>query len=506
MGAEVSRFTPSRARSEGPVERARSLLPVATTLLLMAAWWLSLVVLWRTPLVNLTPAKLLIVAALPLLVVGRVWVLVHRGDRWILGLVAAFVGWFILTALLRGSTYDLKLAGGFVVYFGGPFAIAYAASRARPGPAAIALIAAALVGLGITFVGVVLERVTHVAPGVNDPFAPLWGFVRPQDTVSDLGAGPPPLHTPSGDRAIVRVSSWFAQANYLAYFIVLVAGAAATGLLLALKLGRRRLAIVLALAMAACSVTIVWTYSRAGVVGVVAVVTAVVGLDLLRNRSTWRIGSVFVQRAAPLALVGGVLFVTLLADTVGLRRFVPLVTGPIVIPVGQPPSIERSAAEASAIRLAMQAAAIDVTTADPRAFFLGPGQEAFNQAVHDPTSDLYVEDATGVLDPNSLWLSLGISGGLIAAALLALVLAIAWIRLLLASRRVQAGPREWLACWLAAWLPVWALLQFAGTFPFTPSEATILGTMVGASIGQSHPGRDGSGDGIGRLTAGRGDD
>jgi hypothetical protein len=133
----------------------------------------------------------------------------------------------------------------------------------------------------------------------------------------------------------------------------------------------------------------------------------------------------------------------------------------------------------------MQTAAVDLVTEDPRSFLMGPGQETFDIAVHDPTSAHYVEDATGIIDSNSLWLSLGISGGITAAVLLALVLGLAWIRLLLKSRRIPMGPRLWVVGWLAAWMPIWALLQFVGTFPFNPSEAIILGTLIGAAIAQS---------------------
>jgi hypothetical protein len=190
-------------------------------------------------------------------------------------------------------------------------------------------------------------------------------------------------------------------------------------------------------------------------------------------------------RGAPVALVVAILSVTLVADDVGLRRLTPLVSEDPIIPGNQAPSIEVSAARSSAIRLAMQLAALDLVTENPRNLLLGPGQQTYDEAVHDPGGHHYVEQSIGIIDPNSLWLSLGVSGGVVGAGLLASLVMAIWIRLLLAIRRLQFAPRGWMLAWLAAWLPAWALLQFVGTFPFNPSEAIILGTLLGAAIAQT---------------------
>jgi len=469
--------------------RARGLLPGMTASLLIAAWWLSLIVIWQTPLVDLTPPKMLAIAALPLLIIARIWTLVARTDRSIILLVYAYVVWLVLTAVLRGSGYDVKMTGGYAVFFGGAFALAYSAARARPDRAAVALTLAALGGLAITLIGVGLERFAYPGSGASDSLAPLWGLVRPQDGTFHPGLGPQPLHFPSGDPTVLRVSSWFAQTNYLAFFAVLVAGLTATLLVAMLHRGRLRAAALAALGLAACAVTVVWTYSRAGMIGLIAVVAAVVVTDVVRDAKAWRSRSMMLLRGAPIVLVLAVLSASLLTDDVGLRRFTPLVANATPAPGDQVPSIELSAARAGAIRIATQAAAFDLVTEDPRTLLLGPGQETFDMAIHDPASPHFVKDAIGIIDPNSLWLSLGISGGIVAAVLLASVLALTWIRVSIASRRIPAGSRLSLVLWLAAWIPTWALLQFAGTFPFNPSEAIILGTLLGAAIAQSGVGR-----------------
>lgn len=466
-------------------ERARSLVPGVTIVLLVAAWWLSLIVIWPTPIVNLTPPKIIVFASLPLLLVARFWALIARSDRLLLGLPGAYLLWLILAAFLRGSALDVKLTVGYAVFFGGALLLAYTAARAQPERAAIALGVAVLGALAITVVGVALERFTYAGQGAPDPLASLWALVRPQGGTFAPGLGPPPLHFATGDPAVPRISSWFAHANYLAFFSVLAAGLTATLLLATLRRGMRRCAVVAALSLALCVVTMVWTYSRAGLIGLLTVVAAVVVVDLIREPGAWRSRSSVLLRGAPVALVVAVLSVTLLADDVGLRRLTPLVSEDPVIPGNQAPSIEVSAARSSAIRLAMQLAALDLVTENPRNFFLGPGQATYDEAVHDPAGPHYVAQGVGIIDPNSLWLSLGVSGGVVAAGLLASLLTVTWIRLLLAVRRPPFGPRWWMLAWLAAWLPTWAFLQFVGTFPFNPSEAIILGTLLGAGIAQT---------------------
>jgi hypothetical protein len=475
-------MTPPAARISGAI---RSLLPGMTIVLLVAAWWLSLIVILPTPIVNLTPPKIVALVALLLLLAARFWALIARTDRLLMLLTVAYVGWLILTAVLRGSGPDLKLTLGYAIFFGGAFALAYTAARAQPNRAAIAIVAAVLGALVVTVIGVALERFTYAGQGAPDPLAGLWALVRPQGGTFAPGLGPPPLHFATGDPAVPRISSWFAHANYLAFFTVLAAGLTATLLLAMLRRRKWLWASAVGVCLALCVVTTVWTYSRAGLIGLLTVVVVVVVTDVIRRAEAWRSWSSVLLRGTPVVLVLVVLTLSVAADDVGLRRLAPLVSEDPVIPANPTPSIEVSAARSSAIRLAMQMAALELVTESPRSLLLGPGQATFDMAVHDPASPQYVAEGVGIVDPNSLWLSLGVSGGIPAAGLLASVLALTWLRLLAAVQLLRLGPRAWLIAWLAAWIPTWGLLQFVGTFPFNPSEAMILGTLLGAAIAQS---------------------
>ena len=463
--------------------QTRALLPGLTVALLFAAWWLSLLVIVDTPIVNLTPPKIMVFGVLPLLLVARFWRLISQTDRSVILLTAAYLGWQPLAALLRGSAHDLKLTAGYAVFFGGAGLLAYTAARARPQAAAVALIVALVAGLVVTLVGVVLERATY--PGITgvDPLRPLWEFVRPQGELADPvpGLGPQPLHFASGDPSVPRVASWFAHANYLAFFGFLAAGLLATLLLAA----DRRRAILAGIGLAGAALTTVWTYSRAGLLGLLVIVAAVAVVDRTTTPGRWRFRGL-AWRATPLAIVVLTLAVSLVADEVGLRRFSAVVTDSEPAPTAeQEPSIEVSAARSGSLRIALQGAALGLITDDPLSVVIGPGPAAFDVAVHDPSSRYYVEESAGIVDPNSLWLTIGLSGGLVAVTVLAAILLVVWIRLLVVARRTDPGPRLWTVRWLAAWIPTWAVVQFVGTNPFNPSEAMILGTLLGAAVAQS---------------------
>src|SRR5687768_18051904 len=115
---------------------ARRWLPVIVGLALIASWWLSLIVLLDTPWLDLTPPKVAVLAGGAVLVLARPW----RGLSWRdvrAGLpVVAFLGWFPLAALLRGTIEDFKTAAAYAVFAGLAAAAAYFAARFERGRAA----------------------------------------------------------------------------------------------------------------------------------------------------------------------------------------------------------------------------------------------------------------------------------------------------------------------------------------------------------------------------------
>ncbi len=105
--------------------------------------------------------------------------------------------------------------------------------------------------------------------------------------------------------------------------------------------------------------------------------------------------------------------------------------------------------------------------------------------MHDPASPDLIPDAAKINDPNSLWLTAGLAGGLPAILLLLAVLGVAWLRLIRAFRDARSVWHGAALLWLAAWIPVWALVQFVGTNPLALAEAVILGTLLGLAAGLS---------------------
>ena len=478
-------------RSHVAAAWARAVLPSIVLLLLLAAWWLSLVVVIDTSIVNLTPPKIIALVAIPILLIARFRQLIARSDLPIIVLLVGYVTWLLVAAVLRGSAYDVKLTGGYAVFFGAAASLAYASGRARPRVAARGLIIAVVVALAVTLLGAILERFTYPGPEGEDPVGFIWEFVRPQEGLAadpESSAGRQPLHFASGDLSIPRVASWFAHANYLAFFAFLAAALCGTLMLVWLRASMRGPAILAASGLVACAVISAWTYSRAGLLGLLGVVVAVPLVDMIATRAPWRVASA-VARAAPLAIVLVTLGASLVFDEVGLRRFSPIVTDPPAAEApeaqGAPeePSIEVSAARSSQLRIVLQATALRMVVEDPTSSVLGPGMAAFDAAIHDPASTYYVRGAEGIVDPNSLWLTAALAGGVVALIALAIAVVAIEIRLLRAVRTQLNGPSPWTVRWLAAWLPTWALVQFVGTNPFNPSEAMILGAILGMAVG-----------------------
>jgi hypothetical protein len=463
-------------------------LPLLTAALLFSAWWLSLIVLADTPIVKVTPTKLVIFVSVVVLIVLRGWRYVAAYDRPIIMLTAAYLGWLVVAAGQRGSVPDLKLAVGYAVMFGGAWLLAYLSTRIRPGGSARALLIAIIIGLALTAVGVALERFTYPLPGQPDPLEAVWRFVRPPIEYPDAASGfsTVPVHFSSGDLAVPRTASWFAHANYLALFGVLACAVTATLLAAALRRAAYRRACAAALAVLVSSICVAWTYSRAGLLGLLLVAIAVGIVSAVRFKAL-RISARGVVSAAPLLVVLASLAATLMLDDVGLRRFGPLVPGAPEPPLGEPsgPTVEGAAERSGSLRLEMQLAAAGLVGASPRDVILGPGLTAYDRAVHDPSDDWFVKDATGIVDPNSVWLTLAISGGAIGVALLATTLLATWWRVFRSSRFARDGSPMIVVATLAAWLPTWAVVQAVGTNPFNTSEAVILGTMLGAATAHS---------------------
>lgn len=485
MTIAVPRSSRSSARLSS---EARRWLPVLVVLALPLAWWLSLILVADTAALDLTPPKILVFVMLAVLLASRPSLAIPRADRLILGLLAAYCAWLIITAVLRGSTADVRMTIAYALYLGVPVVAAYVAARRAPHRVSRILIGVFLVALAVTFAGVILERLTYPGLGQPDPLAAIWQFVRPQTALVDAVRGtliPPPLHFPSGDPAVPRASSWFAHVNYLAFFGVLTAGLTATLVLVGLRLRRHRWTLVAASGLVASTVMVLWTYSRVGLVGLFGVVGAVAIVDAVAHwgrRPSRALGLAWIATGLLVLLTVGV---TLGVDQIGLRRFSSTVGPPPAptTPGEATAAIEASASRSSAIRLAMQAAAVDLILDSPRTIMLGPGQAVFELAIHDTSSPLHVEDSAGFRDSNSLWLTLAVAGGLPAALLMAVILGLVSLRSLRLTRTGRGGFPGVVVWWLAAWLPVWGVMQFFGTFPFVASEAIILGTMLGTAIG-----------------------
>ncbi len=229
-----------------------------------------------------------------------------------------------------------------------------------------------------------------------------------------------------------------------------------------------------------------WTYSRAGLLGLVAAVGMTVVIDVvwrlrIRSRS-------LRKELVPGLLTAGLLVLTLgatvLADDLGARRLAATdLPDPIVSDVPFEPGVEGAASRSGQTRVRLQTVALEAITESPASLVLGTGMSRFDVAVHDPDSPGHIPDAARINDPNSLWLTVGLAGGLPAILLLATLLGVTWLRLLRSFRGARSVWHGAALLWLAAWIPVWALVQLVGTNPLALAEAVIFGTMVGLAAG-----------------------
>lgn len=471
--------------------------PIATALLvltmvqLIAAWWFPQNVLLRTPLVDITPAEVVVLLGALSLAASRAWRLVQREDLpWLL-VFAGYLVWFPVAAQLRGGGADLKPAVVYLIVAGTTAAIAFAAMRARPRSSDRHLVLFFGLALVVAFLGAVLERVTFPTPGDPDPLTGFWRLFRPANVFQHprLGQlGPPPLHFPLGEGNAIRATGLFFHTNYMAFFSILLAPLMTAVTLRGWHAGRRRSAVVGMAGIVAVTLVTYWTYSRAGLLGLIGVVGMTIVIDAvwrLRTRSrTLR------QELGPGVLTAGLLVVTLggtvLADDLGARRLAATdLPDPIVSDAPFEPGVEGSASRAGQIRVRLQMVALQEVTDSPRSLMLGPGVSAFQEAVHDPASPDHIPEATKIGDPNSLWLTAGLAGGLPGMLLLAGVLIIAWTRLIRSLPTADGLWRRAALLWLGAWVPVWALVQLVGTNPFSLAEAVILSTMLGLAAGLS---------------------
>ena len=471
--------------------------PIALGLLLaafaqlVAAWWFPQNVLLRTPVADITPIEVVVAVGALLLVAGRAWRLVRRDDLpWLL-LFGAYLGWFPLAALLRGVGADLKPALVYLLFAGGTAAVAFAAVRAGPRVSPRRLVAFLSVVLVLAVAGAVLERVTYPGPGSADPLADFWRFFRPANVSQHprLGQlGPPPLHFRLGGEAAIRATGFFFHTNYMAFFGILLAPLATAVTLRGWHAGDRRLVAAGSVGIVLVTLLTYWTYSRAGLLGLVGAVGTAVVIDVawrLRIRSR-TLRHELLPGALTAALLVLTLGATVLADDLGARRLAATdLPDPIISDEPFEPGVEGSASRSGQTRVRLQTVALEQIADSPRSLIIGPGMSSFDHAVHDPASPDLIPDAAKINDPNSLWLTAGLAGGLPAMLLLLAVLGVAWLRLIRSFRDARSVWHGATLLWLAAWIPVWALVQFVGTNPLAPAEAVILGTLSGLAVGLS---------------------
>jgi hypothetical protein len=478
---------------------AARMMPWIAAGALISSWWLSLIVLLDTPLVDLTPPKVAVLAGGVILLATRPWRWLAIRDWLAVAPFAAYLAWFPLAAVLRGTSEDLKTAAAYLVFAGLAAAVAFAATRLRPERAARLLIFTVLAAAAVSFVAAGLERTTYPMPGEPDQLAWLWSFFRPQSGLLDprLGFIPaPPLHATTGEPGVIRATAFFVQTNYLAFFTVLAVPLLVLLLVASVRQGRRALAVLNGIALAAVLVTAYWTYARVGIVAVLGVAAAGLivewlsaGGRRLMRPSRQQLKPTMVGAAVVLLVMGSALVV----DGVGLNRLTGTTLGDapaVEVPGAEGPGAEgpsesaaESAARSASIRLELQRTAVEMVTEDERSLLLGSGLAAYETAVHDPASVRHLPEAAGIRDPNSLWLTVALAGGVVGVLLLAALIAYLIVRLARALHRTNEGAERVAMLWMATWLPVWSVVQLFGTNPFNTSEAIILGTMIGAIAG-----------------------
>ncbi|MBA2275202.1 MAG: hypothetical protein H0W00_00685 [Chloroflexi bacterium] len=466
-------------------------LLLATFAQLLAAWWFPQNVLLRTVFADITPIEVVVAGGALLLVAGRTWRLMQRDDvPWLL-LFGAYLSWIPIAALLRGAGADLKPALVYLLFAGSTAAVAFAAVRASPRVTPRRLVAFLGIVLILAVAGAALERVTYPVSGSTDPLADFWRLFRPANVSQHprLGQlGPPPLHFRLGGENAIRATGFFFHTNYMAFFGILLAPLVTAVTLRGWHAGDRRLVAAGSMGIVLASLLTYWTYSRAGLLGLVGAVGATVVIDVawrlrIRTRSLRRDLMPGALTAALLVLTLGA---TVLADDLGARRLAATdFPDPIISDEPFEPGVEGSASRSAQIRVRLQTVALEQIADSPRSLIVGPGMTSFDLAVHDPASPDLIPDAAKINDPNSLWLTAGLAGGLPAILLLLAVLGVAWLRLIRAFRDARSVWHGAALLWLTAWIPVWALVQFVGTNPLALAEAVILGTLLGLAAGLS---------------------
>ncbi len=438
----------------------------------------------------MTPLEISLATGAILLLLTGAWRLIEMRDRIWLLLFALYLGWFPLAVLLRGATADLKASLAYVAFAGVSGATAFAAIRSRHGRMPGILVSFLAGALLVSFALAVVERITYPGEIAADPLEPLWRLFRPAETYLHprLGLlGPAKLHFPLPGGGI-RATGPFFHTNYLAFFGILV-----TPLMTALALrdwrtGRRVGSVLALIGLAVAAVLTYWTYSRAGLLGISGAVAATLVLDLLWQ---WRRRHVPARQALVPGLGVGLTFAAVMTaafviDDVGLRRLGATgLADPVVSEVPYEPGVEGTAGRAGQLRIRLQRVALEEIVASPLSLLWGPGLARYESAIHDPASPHHIPEAIGIRDPNSLWLTVGLAGGLPAMVLLGGLLSVTWVRLLRSLGPDEAAGRAALVLWLGAWIPVWALAQLVGTNPFSSAEAIILGTVLGLAGGVS---------------------
>jgi hypothetical protein len=469
-------------------ELARRLVPPIAGLSLLASWWLSLIVLIDSPLLDLTPPKIVVLVGAVVLLVARPWR--GHGLRYWLPLVplALYLGWFSAAAVIRLTPVDLKTTLAYLVFCGAAAAVAYGAAMLAPGRTARVVIVVVLAALAVSFAAAALERATYPLPNESDPLAWLWSIFRPQAGLDDPRLGfieAPPLHSGTGEPGVVRATAFFVQTNFLAFFCVLAVPLAVVMFVTYLRAGRRTPAMLSGLALAAALVTAYWTYARVGLVAVLATIAAALAVEWLAAPERRRLRPSMSQLAPSLAGLGLAFVVAsgaVVTDDVGLIRLAGSTLGEepgVTDGAPTPGDIESRAARSAQIRFELQRTAVEMLTQAPGTFVAGTGMAAYETAVHDPASPRHIPEAVGIRDPNSMWLTVALAGGIVGVGLLIVLLGSLLLRLF----RPLSGWRRLAVLWLAAWLPVWAAVQALGTNPFNTGEAIIFGTVVGLICG-----------------------
>jgi O-antigen ligase len=487
--------------AEADKGRAMSRIPpltltAAVAVALVGAWWFSLRVLIDTPVVNLTLPRIAVLAGLAVLPFVGVSGLVARRDWPVLAIGAALLGWLIVASVLRGNSADLRGMLVFAIFGGGAFVVAFAAIR-REGERAVAmlvgLMAAAVV---VAFFSVVLERFVY-RPNSSDAFDWLWVLARPQGGFVDPVLGqmtPPPEHFQAG--VTLRASGLFAHVNYLAFFALLVAPLFAVRAGQAFERRSWRSFGVSAALLAATALVCLWTYSRTGAIGLLAAVGLAILMERVAAIGSSRRRPAVLPAAVTALVVAAALGLGIAQDPTAAQRIVAIgsipgfqsstsapAAGPSHTPApGSSEDVREMALRAESIRLGMQRAAVSMLLDSPGSMAIGPGLNAYGTATHDPSDRLYQSQAEDLRDPNSMWLTFGVAGGLPGMAIVMALLLTVWLAVVQAVRRTS-GARRQAALWLAVWLPVWFLCQFFGTNPFTTSEAVLMGAFLGFAAG-----------------------